>query len=327
MAVEKKTREELIELIHDPDVDLSSLEDYLTLQFDPETGVKVDAVEGNLKVAEDVDNPLTEANIAFDWVVKAIRERRKDIFMSRLEKNSNNPIVVLDGDSWAQHPLVKEIFEHLSNSYNVYCSSLAGRTMQELHDENRYIEMLQDIQQLGHFDKVQAVVLSGGGNDLFGLRVSEIIKDFDADRPDDPDAHINASLFNELTDEVIDLYKRVIHKIRASFRDARFPIVMHSYSYLTPWDVNSGLLPRDKWIGDPMREKGISNPDLQRSIVIRMVDQFHAKLEAIVPDSDILLDNRRLIPAQRDLWSDEIHPSSAGFKLVGDSIKAAITPP
>jgi len=77
-----------------------------------------------------------------------------------------------------------------------------------------------------------------------------------------------------------------------------------------------------------MRKKGINTLELQKNIIVEMVDQFHAMLEAIKTDIGqnriVLLDNRAKIPGHTDLWSDEIHPSSKGFRTVGDSIKAAL---
>ncbi len=322
------TREELIRNISNPDVPLEQSLDYLRFQYDATHGVKVDADDEFLQVDSSAASPLTEANVAFDWVVKALRARRRDIFFNRLKSSANDPIVLLDGDSWAQHPFVDEIFDHLTTDYNVFCSSLAGRTMKELHDENLYIEMLQTVEDEDRFSQISAIVLSGGGNDLFGEKFSEIVTGFDAGSANDPAAHIDQQQYNTLMQEISGFYQGVIRKILVTYPGASFPIILHSYTYLTPWDKDGGLLPKDKWIGDPMRDKNITELTLQKAIVAEMVDQFHTQLQTVIDSFDdprlVLVDNRTLIPGQKALWSDEIHPSSSGFKRVGDRLKAAI---
>lgn len=321
------TREELIEKISDPDQDLSNLSEYLTMKKDPEHGIIVTAENDHLKVDEQRDNPLTEGGVAFDWIVKAHRKRRHRQFERWLQERSDFDIVLLDGDSWAQHPFVDEIFDHLANTFNVHCNSLAGRTMQELHDENCYVDMLRDIQIRGLDAKLRAILLSGGGNDLFGTQMDKIIKPFDSSSPNDPAAHINHDTYNNLVSHTVDLYSRVISKIRLV--NVAVPIILHTYSYLNPWDVRWSVIPKDLWVGDPMRDKGIHDLPLQIAIVKSMVDDFHHRLQQMIDaheqnDGLILVDNRTLLPHDDAHWSDEIHPSSKGFKKVADSLLSKI---
>jgi len=159
------SREQLIQRITDPDIPLEQSLKFLKFEYDENHAVKVEAKDELLIVDSDRENPLTEANVAFKWVVKAIRDRRNNEFFRRLAHDPSDPILVLDGDSWAQHPFVEEIYEQIWDDYNVYCGSLAGRTMKELHDENLYIEMLDTIDGENKLANIKALILSGGGND------------------------------------------------------------------------------------------------------------------------------------------------------------------
>ena len=326
----KITREALIQQISDPNIPLKESLEYLHLDYDPARGVKVDAAEEMLAIADQTDTPLTEANVVFQWVVKALRTRRQNIFFTRLHNSPDDDILILDGDSWAQHPFVDELFDQLSKSYNVYCSSLAGRLMKELHDENLYIEMLDTVDEEGHLENVKGIVLSGGGNDLFGEEIDNILNNFDSSQADSPTAHIDSAVYKNLLTQMEMYYRNVIKKIRHSYPANKFPILLHSYAYLTPWDVDTGVLPKDKWVGDPLRKKKIIDSTLQKKIVAEMVDQFHGMLDGITAefssDNVILLDNRTALPGIKKWWSDEIHPSSAGFRLISDSFRVAIAP-
>lgn len=322
MSITKMSREELITQIRDPDTDLSASLAYLRIEYDDQQGVRVYAPTKNLKIEDAVDSPLTEASVTFDWVVQALRDRRENLFERDLVKHADRGIILLDGDSWAQHPFVVEIYEHLRSEYIVTCNSLAGRWMQELHDEELYIEKLDDLADRDLLHRVQAIVLSGGGNDLFG-NVMSYLKNFDENRPTDPLAHIDLVKFDGLISHIGELYDKVIKKIEKAHPNLDIPIIVHSYAYITPWDVTFSIPPKDKWIGDPMRSKGIVDQSLQKDIVGIMVNKFHQMLEERQGRNLRIIDNRDKLH-NKGLWSDEIHPSDNGFKVVVESIKALL---
>jgi len=328
--MDKITPKDLQRAISDPNIPLEESLRYLHLEFDGTQGVKVDVDESLLDLTKENDTETVGANVMFKWIVEAIRTRRKREFFNCLDDRAkqDRKIVLLDGDSWAQHPLVDEIYDHLTKDYNVYCGSLAGRLMEELRKERQYETMLEDISDHNRLSLVQALVLSGGGNDLFGPAFNRILKKFNSAKPDDAAAHVDQKPFDELLQSMSTFYSEVITHVRSLHGDLNFPIVLHSYAYLTPWDKDGGFPPKDKWMGDPMRAKGIVDIKLQKAIIVHMLDQFHDMLEAVRSkhhnDNIKVLDNRAALPGDRKWWSDEIHPSSKGFNIIVNSIRSSI---
>jgi hypothetical protein len=114
---------------------------------------------------------------------------------------------------------------------------------------------------------------------------------------------------------VINLHRQIIGKAQG-FSSVK-KIVLQSYDYAFP--------DGDIWLGQPMAKRGIP-ANLQRSVVIELLDRFHDKLAAVAQSLDkpscrvICVDTRNTVTSKSD-WHDELHPKSRGFAAVAAKIK------
>jgi hypothetical protein len=103
--------------------------------------------------------------------------------------------------------------------------------------------------------------------------------------------------------------------------ETHFPtvqVVTHGYDYPVPQD--------DVWIGKPLQQRGITDPQLQREVIKVFMDIYNDRLAGTVNahrKNTTYVDLRGIVPDKRD-WHDEIHPTSKGFEAIAEKIREAI---
>jgi hypothetical protein len=206
--------------------------------------------------------------------------------------------VVAQGDSWFQHPLMLDTLDHLSNHLNVYSIAAAGDELQSMFRKNEYEPALEH--QESNF-----LLLSGGGNDLLGMRFSEYLVHFDGQ--DDPADLLNSECTKKISD-VRNIYSALLLSIAKNRPDVN--VLVHGYDYVVP-GIGNG-----RWLLTPMLNHGISSPKLQKSIVKVLIDRFNSDLQALAAEHPNLsyVNARNSVGATQ--WADEIHPDSSGFQQV-----------
>ena len=91
---------------------------------------------------------------------KHLRARALDA----LNSSPNKVRLAAEGDSWFDHPCVREVMDWIQDGgYAVYRSDAPGRLLTTMLKEKVYLRFLDD-------PSVHAVLLSGGGNDLISWK-------------------------------------------------------------------------------------------------------------------------------------------------------------
>ena len=98
---------------------------------------------------------------AFNWVARTMK-MTTSIFLGRFFKKQT-PKIVIEGDSWYEHILIRDIVDwliHLSK-FRIYTLAYGGDWLANYIKEQKYLKKLLK-------EKPHVFLLSGGGNDLVG---------------------------------------------------------------------------------------------------------------------------------------------------------------
>jgi hypothetical protein len=256
------------------------------------------------------------------------RFRRQARFRRRKLFGSDLPVLVSEGDSWFQFPLlVREIVDQLEDDYLVWSIGAAGDTAQNIvFGRAEYIKALSK-----HKDDVRGFLFSAAGNDIIGedpqtqkAVLLDLLKNFNDDK-DDVEGHIDIDLLEKKMSFLKGAYTKVINDIRAKPEFENLPIFIHGYDYPFPfpWGDDDPRTPihadKNEWLGEPLDQRQIHDPEQRRNIIKFLIDRLYKMLEGISANSQDtgvwLVDCRGAMPEVND-WIDEIHGTSDGFKKI-----------
>ena len=238
-------------------------------------------------------------------------------FMSKLRREARyqamvtsgtykGPLIAAEGDSWFQYPiLLKDVIDWVFDDYAVFCRSEAGDTLDNMVRQKEYLDALE---RTGG----RLLLLSGGGNDLVaGGELAQHLRDFD---PGLTPAQYLLPSFNSVLDAAIANIERIVRDVGRAFTGTS--VICHGYDYAIPAN--------GKWLGKPMKSRGIKDANLQKDIAVIMVDRLNTRLRTLADQSPRLsyVDCRGLVGAGR--WHDELHPTNAGYADVAKRIEAEI---
>lgn len=306
----KISLDDLMRKSADPRTSEASLRKYYIL--DEETG---DAFSPQLKVnPQTVHIPPTpdgraRGDMAINIANSAARMRRTLIFNQRIADGYDGPILVSEGDSWFQFPiLLDDTIDHLiDRGYAVRSLDAAGDTLDNMVKQGEY---LKAIAQTG----ATVFLFSAGGNDVLGNgALADHLRDFDPARS--PADHILPS-YQGLLDVAIAGFDKVLRGVEALPGD----ILMLCHGYDRP------IPNRGKWLGKPMETRGIVDKVFQKKITDELIDRFNARLSSLVKgfSNARFLDMRGKVGTNAARWHDELHPTSTAYKTVAEAFAAAI---
>jgi hypothetical protein len=332
------TYDEFLRLLRDDDVSDVDLRPYVELvpgdgglDFDvrpnPKT-VIMTAADQELENAMKIGNGLA-------------RFRRRGKFYSVLEREPNKPVIVSEGDSWFQFPiLIDETIDHLLPNFNVWSLGAAGATLKEMisgDPQKGKFEFLMELRR--QRSRVQAFLFSGAGNDIIGEDPATkepmllgLLNDFNGDNAD-VSGHINFSVLNDRISELRLGYTRMIGLVRSEPGLENLPVIIHGYDYAIPYPASSSdkrkpiYADKDQWLGRAFAKREINDPELRQKIIVVFIDRLYKMLFSLKDEegqNDVhVVDCRGSMPNVSD-WNDEIHGTSQGFREVGTRFKSVL---
>lgn len=243
-------------------------------------------------------------------------------FVPSIRQHPDWPVIISEGDSWFSFPIHANTIDFLDE--------MAGRRISLLRLEasgDRALRMIAGRQKarlanyLGRFP-VQALLFSGGGNDIVGADLLPLLRQFepgmswrDCLNPDTTDLR-----FASLRSAYLDL----IHLRNENRPECR--IYIHGYDWAIPsgrgatlWGIRVG-----PWMKPHMEAKGITDPADQRKIIRSLLERFAAMQDDLAREHD----NVVIVPTQGSLteteWNDELHPGRKGFETIAGKFRAEL---
>ncbi|WP_299047702.1 hypothetical protein [uncultured Tateyamaria sp.] len=258
--------------------------------------------------------------------------------------NRHKPVLVAEGDSWFQFPiLIDEILDHLSDKFAILSLAAAGDTaenMVEGPEESGGREYLTNLRR--QKDHVRAFLFSAAGNDIIGedpitgkSALFDIIHKFDPTRTT-IEAHINTDVLNDRLDSLRAVYTKVITDVRNEPGLQNLPIVVHGYDYTFPYPHlehdprNPRHAAKNEWLGEPLDQRNFPSDtqaqrNLRRNIVIHLIDKLYDLLNDLAQaHGNVLVVDCRGAMSEVTDWIDEIHGTDEGFAKVTDRFRATL---
>jgi hypothetical protein len=235
------------------------------------------------------------------------------------------PHVLAIGDSWFWFPknnLLNPIFNVLGGSKCIL--AIGNNGAEAVEYTGKYRQRIQ-----GSLDawknRIEAVLISGGGNDFAGLDDMFRIIRTNCDGLTSVDQCFNADEPGKLFDEVGEGYRRLIEMIFTAIPDAK--IFLHNYDRAIP--TGKGFVGNGNWLKEPMTRAHV-DLSLQQGIVNRLLFEFTQRLKGRAAESNqvFFVDSARLrdVGSPDDIedkgtltrteWADELHPKPRGFNKV-----------
>lgn len=242
----------------------------------------------------------------------AVTNPERNSAATRLSRNGYaGPVIVAEGDSWFCYPTIVrdaplDIINQLGKRYVIYTEAKPGdlaRTMRSfMRSEGGLLAKLE-------YRRPQILMLSAGGNDLFGDgRLDEHLPSGNRTITDYLKGAAYSDTFWSVIDSLDDMARSAIRQHPA------LKVILHGYDVTIP----TGKGP---WLQAPMNRLGIP-ADKQDKIVKRIVDQFNIAVGQLARKINADLGRKAVHyvdlrgTLRRTHWGDELHPKSDGFGLI-----------
>lgn len=239
--------------------------------------------------------------------------------------------IAAQGDSWFDYPGadVLSVLEE-RHGYRVASCAHRGETLESMAYDPAQGRKLA---RLFGDDMPDAVLISGGGNDIAGDELAVILN------------HASSGL-TAINEPVLE---GVMTRLACAFRSLCFgvsglsrvtygreiPIVLHGYGYPIPdgrgYMGGASVLP-GPWLRPSLVSKGHGAIEDGTRIMRTLIDAFAEMLRAVASSPGLehvhVLDLRSTLVASgqyRNLWADELHPTPAGFTTVAEAFHDEVT--
>lgn len=187
--------------------------------------------------------------------------------------------------------------------------------------------------------KYDAILLSGGGNDLIDA-LPYVIPACDPDTPPaSAEACINRAALKTLFDDyLLPNYSQIIDFRKVSLAGNRAtPVIIHTYDYPTPRDAPAtfldGIKATGPWIWKALRDSKVP-PAFDQAICDAIFEALGEALLRLHDPADGVHVVRTAGTIQRAAagstglsgdWINEIHPDAYGYALLAEKINAQLT--
>ena len=239
---------------------------------------------------------------------------------------TSDPMFLAEGDSWFNkfYPHEANLLDQLDlpRGCRIIDHSWSGDKADDMFGRNRISEISQYLDAFGY----RAILLSAGGNDLIS-QIGELLNG----------RGNTANLHEGKLDDAfrkVETLLRTFAYCRIGTRNADTRIFIHAYDFITPRDAPVRFNVAGPWVYPRLMAAGVTNPADQLRLVTDLLTRWLARLTQLaLPDSaqhipgfHVLLSQGLLEPAQAGTrgrsgdWEDEIHPTSAGYRIIADKL-------
>ena len=237
-------------------------------------------------------------------------------------------VLVAEGDSWFDYPM-NDVLQLLEDDYLYDVESVAhkGDCVEDMaYSKGQFEELSRRLEKLLRDEKVpQAILLSGGGNDIAGDEFAILLNHAASSLP-----ALNESIVSGVVDiRLKDAYVRILSGLTAitkNYLGRPLPIIVHGYDHPVPdgrgfmggWWALPG-----PWLKPGFMRKGHLDQTANTKLVADLIDRFNTMLKSVTSLPAFAhvhyLDLRHTLKndaAYKKDWANELHPSKSGFDLV-----------
>jgi len=243
-------------------------------------------------------------------------------FEPSIRQHPDWPVVISEGDSWFSFPIhhntvdfLDDMVQHrisllrLEKSGDELLSIFTGRQKAKLR---RY---------LGRYP-VQALLFSGGGNDIVGADFLALLK------TKTPGMTWRDCVHDDRAERKIAQLECAYREL-VDIRDDNRPgcvIYVHGYDYAIPTGVGAKLwgIKVGPWMKTYLDEKNITEPADQRSVVAWLIDRFNDMLANLSLEHPNFVHVETRSTLAQNEWNDELHPTRDGFREIAALFKAQL---
>jgi lysophospholipase L1-like esterase len=245
-------------------------------------------------------------------------------------------LLVAEGDSWFDYPF-NDVLSMLEDEHGFDVESVShkGDTVEDMafsggqfDDFTRLLEKL-----LGRERVPDAILLSGGGNDIAGDEFAMLLNHAASGLP---------PLNDDVVKGVVDVRIRNAYafliagltEISTRFLDRPIPILVHGYDHAVPdgrgFLGGFAFLP-GPWLEPGFHRKGYGNLRANATTVATLIDRFNDMVRQVTRAPGFghvrFVDLRGTLSGGSDYkrdWANELHPTERGFRAVAQKIATAI---
>lgn len=246
--------------------------------------------------------------------------------------------ILCEGDSWFSIGAVpsSNLLFPLRFAQSTLLVNLAqpGDTIKNMSSISSNPTLHQLIAEKNFLTKWDAILISGGGNDLIDF-IGQIICTPSIGAGKHMLDYINAIELANLKLIVQHGYYKIA-RMREGTENTSTPIVAHVYDYPTPRNAKAkflGLKVTGPWIYSALRGN-----DVPEEFWISLTDYVFEFLAVAITELTYKIDNFHVVSATRETltrarlgttdengdWLNEIHPSATGYKKLADIVSAEL---
>lgn len=254
-------------------------------------------------------------------------------YFDELSLHGAQPKILCEGDSWFSIPDLMHIPAQLDRllDASILCVATPGDTLVDMSEGSQFSLLKFLMNDTVDGQRWDALLLSAGGNDVVGDGMQYFLKN-DQSSSSDPADYVNEDALKERLNLLESRLNNIINMRDASSANPNTPIIIHSYTYLTPRNAAHKILAwgvAGPWIYPYMLRDGIVDCALQKEIVAYLLNRYFDLLMSIEERAGSnfhVIDTRFALPRiectlrckQSKFWADEIHPTSKGFAILAN---------
>jgi lysophospholipase L1-like esterase len=245
-------------------------------------------------------------------------------------------VLVAEGDSWFDYPWT-DVLRILEDTYLYTVESVShrgDRIEAMAYGGGQLEELTRRLERLFQRNTVpDAILLSGGGNDVAGAEFGMLINHANSATPGLNELVVQGVIDERIRLAYITLLSAISH-VCAQSGHPGIPILVHGYDYPVPdgrgflggW----GFLP-GPWLEPGFREKGYLQLARKKQIAKLLIDRFNAMLAGVAAMPEFAhvqyVDLRNTLSTGADYrlwWDNELHPTARGFDRVVEKLRASL---
>ncbi|HYF15697.1 MAG TPA: hypothetical protein VD971_11570 [Phycisphaerales bacterium] len=239
--------------------------------------------------------------------------------------------LLAEGDSWFDYParggvalpgvidegVIPELQSMLSGKARILNLAHYGdeiRGMMSCGQQERLREALVD-RSLGTFD---AILISGGGNDIAGDQFSLWLNKFEGQS-------WQQAMHNTRFENVLDIVRIGFEELVALRNELAPQAWIFANAYDLPRVSGRGVCGQGPWLKPSLEFRGWKNPDDQFNIVSDMLRRFRDAVASFASTGNrfVVVETQGTLDPDTE-WANEIHPTKAGFRKVAGRFRDAL---